>query len=231
LGNRDTLLSEGVYRESVFVTGNPVVDSLKAILKGTSISPAIERVLNATAGLKRVILTTHRRESFGEQMAENLGVLRSFVESHSDIALIFPVHPNPAVMAPAHDILSGCPRIHLIEPLNYHDFIFLLSRAWLIVSDSGGVQEEAPTLGKPLLVLRENTERLEGVKLGFARLVGGCPGRLVMMLEGVLKDGDWANEIRKLENPFGRGDSGKRIAQIVVDLLHGQAHEEQQLAR
>src|SRR5262249_51851541 len=231
LGNRDTLLSEGVHRESVFVTGNPVVDSLKAILKGTSISPAIERVLNATAGLKRVILTTHRRESFGEQMAENLGVLRSFVESHSDIALIFPVHPNPAVMAPAHDILSGCPRIHLIEPLNYHDFIFLLSRAWLIVSDSGGVQEEAPTLGKPLLVLRENTERLEGVKLGFARLVGGCPGRLVMMLEEVLKDGDWANEIRKLENPFGRGDSGKRIAQIVVDLLHGQAHEEQQLAR
>jgi len=231
LGNRDTLLSEGVNRKSVFVTGNPVVDSLKAILKGTSISPSIEPVLDATAGLKRVILTTHRRESFGELMAENLRVLRSFVENHSDIALIFPVHPNPAVVAPTNDILSGCPRIHLLEPLNYHDFILLLSRAWLIVSDSGGVQEEAPTLGKPLLVLRENTERLEGVKLGFARLVGGCPGRLVMMLEEVLKDGDWANEIRKLENPFGRGDSGKRIAQIVVDLLHGQAHEEQQLAR
>jgi UDP-N-acetylglucosamine 2-epimerase (non-hydrolysing) len=229
LGNRDTLLSEGVGRESVFVTGNPVVDSLKAILKGFSISPAIEPVLNATAGLKRVILTTHRRESFGELMARNLRVLRSFVESHSDVALIFPVHPNPAVAALATDILSGCPRIHLMEPLNYHDFILLLSRAWLIVSDSGGVQEEAPTLGKPLLVLRENTERLEGVKLGFARLVGGCPDRLVAMLEEVHRDGDWAHEIRKLENPFGRGDSAKCIAQIVIELLSGETHAEQQL--
>src|SRR5215831_9049596 len=219
LGNRDTLLSEGVDRKSVFVTGNPVVDSLKAILKATSISPAIEPVLNATAGLKRVILTTHRRESFGELMAENLRVLRSFVESHSDIALIFPVHPNPAVVAPANDILSGCPRIHLIEPLNYHDFIFLLSRAWLIVSDSGGVQEEAPTLGKPLLVLRENTERPEVLRCGVGRLVGNSATRLEALLEEARRDGEWSQRAANTPNPFGDGDAGERIAVAIERLL------------
>ncbi len=217
--NRATLLSEGVPEDTVFVTGNPVVDALHAILERAGESPAVARLLEATAGLKRIVLTTHRRESFGEVMAGNLGVLRSFVASHSDVALIFPVHPNPDVVGPATAILSGHPRIHLVPPLGYEDFIVLLSRAWLVVSDSGGVQEEAPTLGKPVLILRENTERPEAIEAGVARLVGGEPARLAHMLEEAYRDGSWIRSVGQGANPFGQGDSGKRIAQIITHLL------------
>src|SRR2546428_4577153 len=171
--NRATLLSEGVPEDTVFVTGNPVVDALHAMLESAGDSPVVARLLDATSGLKRIVLTTHRRESFVDVMAGNLGALRSFVPSHPDVALLFPVHPNPDVVGPATAILSGHPRIHLIPPLGYEDFIVLLSRAWLLVSDSGGVQEEAPTLGKPVLILRENTERPEAIEAGVARPVGG----------------------------------------------------------
>lgn len=217
--NRDTLLSEGVPQGSVFVTGNPVLDSLKTILERSATTPALEEVLKATQGLRRIILTTHRRESFGPVMAENLRVLKSFIDQYEDIGLIFPVHPNPAVRAPATSILAGHPRIHLIEPLSYEHFIVLLSHAWLIVSDSGGIQEEAPTLRKPLLVLRKNTERPEAVESGVARLVGGSPERLGAMLEEVRQDSSWADQIQKIHNPFGDGDSGKRIAQLIARLL------------
>src|SRR5207249_5226058 len=136
--NRATLLSEGVPENTVFVTGNPVVDSLHTILERTEVSPVVESLLEATRGLKRMVLTTHRRESFGEVMAANLSVLRSFVARRTDVALLFPVHPNPAVAGPATAILSGRPRIHLIPPFGYADFIVLLSHAWLLVSVSGG---------------------------------------------------------------------------------------------
>jgi len=217
--NRDTLLSEGVPHGSIFVTGNPVLDSLETILERSATTPALEELLNATQGLKRIIVTTHRRESFGPLMAENLRVLRSFIDQYQDIGLIFPVHPNPAVLGPATSILAGHPRIHLIQPLSYEHFIVLLSHAWLIVSDSGGIQEEAPTLRKPLLVLRKNTERPEAIESGVARLVGGSPERLGAMLEEVRQDGSWADQIKKIPNPFGDGDSGKRIAQLIVRLL------------
>lgn len=226
--NRDTLLSEGVAHENIFVTGNPVIDSLKTILERSATTPVLEEVLKATEGLRRIIVTTHRRESFGEVMAENLRVLRSFTDRYEDIALIFPVHPNPAVLGPATSILAGHPRIHLIQPLSYEYFIVLLSRAWLIVSDSGGIQEEAPTLGKPLLVLRKNTERPEAVESGVARLVGGSPERLGAMLEEVRQDGNWADEVRKLRNPFGQGDSGKRIAELIANLLREVRYEHDQ---
>lgn len=218
--NRRTLLAEGVERKNIFVTGNPVVDSLHSMLKGSSQSPEIQELLDSTRGLKRIVLTTHRRESFGETMLENLAALRRFVESREDVALIFPVHPNPSVVNAAHSALNGHRRIHLLEPLGYEDFIALLSEAWLIVSDSGGVQEEAPTLGKPLLVLRENTERPEVLESGVARLVGGRPERLAEMLSEVYHDDGWASEVGKIKNPFGVGDSGKRIAEIITQLLN-----------
>ena len=219
--NRDALLSEGVCPESVFVTGNPVVDSLKRMLEGLTPSPIVAELLEATAGLKRIVLTTHRRESFGELMVENLKVLRRFVESNEHVSLIFPVHPNPAVVEPTKRILIGHPRIHLCRPLDYEEFILLLSNAWLIVSDSGGVQEEAPTLGKPLLILRENTERPEVVESGIARLVSGGPGHLDAMLSELGQGDNWVNAVTTVENPFGPGDSGKRIADVIARLLVG----------
>jgi len=218
-GNRETLLAEGIARENIFVTGNPVVDSVEAILARSGMSPTVQQLLETTEDTKRIVLTTHRRESFGEVMAGNLRVLRRFVESHKDVSLVFPVHPNPSVVGPAQRILSGHPRIHLIQPLNYQDFIVLLSQVWLIVSDSGGIQEEVPTLGKPLLILRENTERPEVVESGIARLVGREPESLAIMLEESHRDRDWADEVRRIKNPFGAGDSGKRIAQIIKKLL------------
>jgi len=217
--NRDNLLAEGVPPQHVFVTGNPVVDALHSIVAQNESTPAIAQILAETAGCKRLVLTTHRRESFGTALRENLQVLRSFIEKRDDVALLFPVHPNPEVRKQATVLLSQHPRIYLLPPLDYPEFLSLLSHAWLIVSDSGGVQEEAPTLGKPLLILRENTERPEAVAAGVARLVGGCPQRLAAMLDETYCDSAWMSALDVAENPFGRGDSGKRIVQAITGLL------------
>jgi UDP-N-acetylglucosamine 2-epimerase (non-hydrolysing) len=152
-------------------------------------------------------------------MMENLVALRHFVDSHDDIALIFPVHPNPSVVNAARVALSHHSRIHLIDPLGYEDFIALLSEAWLIVSDSGGVQEEAPTIGKPLLILRENTERPEALDSGVARLIGSRPNALGEMLEEAYREGSWASHVERSNNPFGTGNSGQQIAGIISELL------------
>ncbi len=220
--NRATLLREGVEDEGIFVTGNPVVDALKRVLASASPGPEVQDLLTRTEGLRRIVLTTHRRESFGETMSGNLEVLRRFVEGHDDVALVFPVHPNPVVVETTAAILSGHPRIHLVTPLGYEDFVLLLSSAWLLVSDSGGVQEEAPTLGKPLLVLRGNTERPEALRSGVARLVGGDPRRLAEMLEEAERPGSWAEKVRGAENPFGQGDSGHRIARVLAGSLRAE---------
>jgi UDP-N-acetylglucosamine 2-epimerase (non-hydrolysing) len=225
--NRTTLIAEGVAPEKVFVTGNPVVDALRVILARGQVTPTMEAWLAATQGLKRIVLTTHRRESFGTTMATNLRVMRTFVEQHNDVALAFPVHPNPAVFEPTMAILSGHPRIHLLPPLNYEEFIILLSHAWLVVTDSGGVQEEAPTLGKPLLILRQNTERPEVVEAGVGRLVGGGAERLASLLSEAYQSGSWIEKVQKGTNPFGRGDSGERIVQVITRILGlpGDEHE------
>ena len=220
--NRDNLLAEGVAAKNVFVTGNPVVDALHTIVARVArngSAPTLTPVLTETATLKRIVLTTHRRESFGSAMSENLRVLRRFVENREDVALLFPVHLNPEVRKQATALLSQHPRIYLLPPLDYPTFLSLLSKAWLIVSDSGGVQEEAPTLRKPVLILRENTERPEAVAAGVARLVGGCPQRLAAMLDEVYCDSSWMTALQTCENPFGRGDSGRRIVQTIAELL------------
>jgi UDP-N-acetylglucosamine 2-epimerase (non-hydrolysing) len=223
--NRQTLLAEGIADNLIFVTGNPVVDSLQGIINSPH-SDTLGETLEKTSGYRRLVLTTHRRESLGDVMCANLAVLRDFVEARDDVALIFPVHPNPSVVDAARNVLSDQPRIHLIKPLDYPDFIHLLSEAWLIVSDSGGVQEEAPTLGKPVLVIRENTERPEAVEAGFSRLVGGSPETLADMLDEADTKGSWITSLSAAENPFGRGDSGKRIAAIVAELLGSKTAQE-----
>jgi len=220
--NRDNLLAEGVPAEHIYETGNPVVDALKSMIKGLTVRPQIAELLQQTEGFRRLVVTTHRRESFGEVLTGNLRVLRRFVDQHPDVALLFPVHPNPQVALPAKEILGKHSRIHLLEPLNYEDFIVLLSNAWLIVSDSGGVQEEAPTLGKPLLVLRENTERPEAMEAGVARLVGGKPESLERCWRKYTGDDEWIKRVQRTKNPFGQGDSGERIAQAIAGALNPQ---------
>jgi UDP-N-acetylglucosamine 2-epimerase (non-hydrolysing) len=217
--NRATLLAERVPSETVSMTGNPVVDALQMILESAPRSAVVDRVVASTVNLRRIVLTTHRRESFGEYMTENLEILRRFVDAHQDVALIFPVHPNPVVVETTKRVLGQHPRIHLLEPLNYQEFIQLLSQAWLIVSDSGGVQEEAPTLGRPLIILRENTERPEAVECGIARLVGPVSSRLASMLDEAYGPDSWANRATKLTNPFGNGDAGARIVDVISRFL------------
>jgi len=219
LRNRDVLLGEGVAPERIFVTGNPVVDALKGIVGRGAFSDRLKEVLQATAGSRRIVLTTHRRESLGRVMMQNLKIIRNFLERHEDLTLIFPVHPNPQVARAANQVLAGHSRIQLTPPFDYAEFIQLLSQSWLIVSDSGGIQEEAPSLGKPLLIIRDNTERPEVIDAGVARLVGGSPQVLTAMLEEAYQPGSWVDQIRSVENPFGRGDAGKQIVGILARLV------------
>lgn len=202
----DNLLAEGVPAESVIVTGNPVVDALHAMLARQERSPRLTELLHKTAGLKRVTVTTHRRESFGERMGANLRVLRQFVTRHPDTAVIFPMHPNPAVRAAAA-ILGGVERVWLTDPLDYPDFIGLLAESWVIASDSGGVQEEAPSLGVPLLILRENTERPEVLDTGLAKLCPTADDLSALLNELHRTDAS----ARPTDNPFGDGRAAERI--------------------
>lgn len=217
--NRDTLLREGIHDDAILVTGNPVVDALHLIIDMPGRDGPLEEVLQGTVGTRRIVLTTHRRESLGKTMRRNLGVLSDFVTRHEDTSLIFPVHPNPSVRDSACRVLTGQERVHLIDPLDYEDFVRLMANSWLIVSDSGGVQEEAPTLGKPVLILRENTERPEAVEAGVAKLVGGDPDTLAKILDEVDADPSWIESVKEIDNPFGDGRSARRIVSGVATFL------------
>lgn len=221
--NRCTLISEGVDPDSVIVTGNPVVDSLNSVVENLRPGERFASVLEATRGLKRILLTTHRRESFGAAMSANLRVLKEFVKIHDDVCLLFPVHPNPNVRSVTESILGDAERVVLLEPLGYSDFVAAMLNSWLIVSDSGGVQEEAPSLGKPLLVLRQNTERPEAVTAGVARLVGGDPKELERLLQESYDDDTWIRSLSSIPNPFGDGLAAKRIAEFFKNNWRGRA--------
>lgn len=227
--NRQNLLDEGVTDAEIFVTGNTVVDSLDSMLKQLRVSDGITELIAKTAGQRRILLTTHRRESFGDAMSKNLDVLARFVERHDDVSLIFPVHPNPNVRSATEAILAGCNRVHLLEPLDHSDFLALMKASWLVVSDSGGVQEEAPSLGKPLFVLRENTERPEGIAAGVSKLVGGDPKRLQELLEENYADPAWIDSVKQIPNPFGDGTASRKIVEALQS--HFFARAELKLAR
>ena len=211
--NRKNLRAENVDESKIFLTGNTVVDALRFIAENSSPNRKTTELIEKTAGFKRILLTTHRRESFGAAMRENLIDLRQFIENHRDVCLIFPVHPNPNVRRATEEILAGRERIHLLEPLEYVDFVALMKSSWLIVSDSGGVQEESPSLGVPVLILRENTERPEAIEAGGARLVG--INSLAEILEENYNDTAWIDSVKSIENPFGDGAAAQRIIEIL----------------
>lgn len=213
--NQRTLLDEGVEPDSIHLVGNTVVDALRQTLAGTRPSKAVELMQQWAAGKRLVLVTTHRRENFGETMSQHLRALRDFIESHPDLCMVFPVHPNPNVRAAVAAELDQHPRIRLVDPMGYRDFIHLLSHAWLIVSDSGGIQEEATALGKAMIVLRENTERPEAVECGVARLVGESPERLRDMLRTAWVDAVWHTSASQSRDVFGDGHTGERICDVL----------------
>jgi UDP-N-acetylglucosamine 2-epimerase len=220
----DNLRREGVPEAAIQVTGNPVVDALRRVAEGHSVEhPVVREALERRAagdGLL-VLLTAHRRESFGEPLREALGAVRTLADAHPDTHWIYPVHPNPKVQGPAHEILGGHPRIRLIEPLDYFDLATTLGSADLVLTDSGGIQEEAPSFGTPVLVLREVTERPEGVDAGVAELVGTNAERIIAAATPRIERARSGAERRLGDNPYGDGRAGERIADIVVSDLAG----------
>jgi UDP-N-acetylglucosamine 2-epimerase (non-hydrolysing) len=221
--NVAALRSEGVPEDRITLTGNPIVDALLTARPGGRAAAQQIEALVPSDGTRLIVLTSHRRESLGAAMEANLRVLRRFVEKHEDVSLAVSVHPNPRVREPAHNLLGDTRRIRLLDPLPYAEFLELLSRAWLVVTDSAGIQEEAPSLGKPVLVLRNTTERPEAIDAGVARLVGHSPERLDSALEALAADDGWIRRVRAIENPFGRGDSGERIADAIERFLDAPA--------
>jgi UDP-N-acetylglucosamine 2-epimerase (non-hydrolysing) len=220
-GARDHLLAEGVSPESIHLTGNPVVDALHAVARkeGPPSDPTLRGLLEE--GGRLVLLTAHRRESFGEPLLEVFTAVLELVDRVPDLEVLYPVHPNPNVREPAWRTLGDHPRIHLVEPLDYLDLVSALKGASLVLTDSGGIQEEAPAFGTHVLVLREVTERPEGIGAGVATLVG--TGRERILEESVLRLEKAAS--RKVgegvRNPYGDGRAGERIADIVLHQLTG----------
>ncbi|ANM29347.1 hypothetical protein ABI59_06695 [Acidobacteria bacterium Mor1] len=218
-GNRDNLLAEGIEPQQIHLTGNPVVDALKTTLATHSPSSSLARLLQEVGDRRLLVLTTHRRESFGDTMRRNLEVLRDTLDRRDDIGLVFPVHPNPAVQTVSREILGERTDTWLVPPMDYPDFVHLLSRAWMVLSDSGGIQEEVPSLGRPLLILRSNTERPEVVNSGFGRLVGDDPAHLARALQMHLDDSSWVDSVAQARNPFGDGRAAERIAGLIAEHL------------
>jgi UDP-N-acetylglucosamine 2-epimerase (non-hydrolysing) len=215
--NREALLRENVPAGRIHVTGNPVIDALGMILDDAHAAPpAIASEIEAR-GNRMAILTTHRRENFGEPQRGIFNAVATIVERHPSLEIVFPVHPNPAVAEAIARHLPPHPRVHLIAPLDYPPFVGLLSRAHLILSDSGGLQEEAPALGVPLLILRTTTERGEALDAGSAQLVGVDADAIVAAADALLTDDALHAAMAVRRFPFGEGNAARRIA----DALRG----------
>lgn len=219
----ENLRREGIPEEWIHTTGNPVVDALLEMVRRTEgpQDPVVRTLLEE--GHRFALLTTHRRESWGQPLERILETVRTLVDGTPDLRVLVPVHPNPRVREPVQRILGNVPRIHLTSPLSYGDLTLTLSRADLVLTDSGGIQEEAPTFGVPLLVLREVTERPEGVDAGVAELVGSDRRRILTAAEAALASSDQARERRRRANPYGDGQAARRIAGIVSDFLESQS--------
>ena len=219
---RDNLLKEHVPASAIHVTGNTVIDALHGItlrLKTLPAFPQTEKILaKAHRENKRVVLiTAHRRENWGDGLREICSIARRLA-SRGDVHVVYPVHPNPNVRKPVHEALFGHPDISLLEPLCYLAFVDLMSRCHLILTDSGGIQEEAPALGKPVLVLRDTTERPEGIASGSARLVGRDPDFVVAEAERLLDDEASYQLMSRAQHPYGDGHAASRIADLVAAL-------------
>lgn len=218
---KKNLLAEGI-NNNVYVVGNTVVDALflgLEIIKEKNLEDKLLDKYNFL-NLKRLILiTAHRRESFGEQFENICKALKEISINNNDVEIIYPVHLNPNVRKPVLGILKDIPNIHLIEPIAYPDLIWLMSKCFLILTDSGGIQEEAPSLGKPVLVMREVTERIEGLEAGTARLVGTNKAKIVSETERLLNNKNEYIKMSKTFNPYGDGNASKRIVQIISKVI------------
>lgn len=209
--SKENLIREGKNPSSIYVTGNTAIDALKTTVKSDYFHPELEWAKDS----KLIIITAHRRENLGEPMHHMFRAIRRIMEEHRDVKAIYPIHMNPAVRQAAKEELGGCNRIHIIEPLEVIDFHNFLAKSYMILTDSGGIQEEAPSLGKPVLVMRDTTERPEGIAAGTLKLVGTDEETIYKNFKILLEDKNEYEKMTQASNPYGDGFASKRIADIL----------------
>lgn len=218
---RDNLLRENIAPDRIVVTGNTVIDALLAVQHKLEATPSLgsgfaRQFSYLPEGSRVLLVTGHRRENFGDGFERICEALASLARRYEDLQLVYPVHLNPNVREPVQRLLSGIGNVHLIEPLDYLPFVYLMSRATVILTDSGGIQEEAPSLGKPVLVMRDTTERPEAVEAGTVRLVGTCTRSIVDGVSLLLDDRTEYERMSFAHNPYGDGRACERIAQVLA---------------
>ncbi len=218
---KSNLLSEGISEKNIIVTGNTVIDALLYTISKLQINdnlPEINELKTILDGKPLILVTGHRRENFGEGFLNICSALLEIVEINPNLQIIYPVHLNPNVQKPVYDILGNNSSIKLVEPISYPAFAWLISKSKIILTDSGGIQEEAPTLGKPVLVMREETERPEALEAGTSILVGTNKNLIVREALDLLNNSDRYDRMSKLHNPYGDGHSSRRIVQVLKKL-------------
>lgn len=209
--SRNNLIKEGRKEESIYITGNTAIDALKTTVRADYTHPELEWASDS----RLIIITAHRRENLGEPMHQMFRAIRRIMDEHPDVKAIYPIHMNPLVRKAAEQELGGCDRIHIIEPLEVLDFHNFLARSFMILTDSGGIQEEAPSLGKPVLVMRDTTERPEGIKAGTLKLVGTEEQVIYDNFKLLLNDDQAYRAMAQASNPYGDGFACQRIADIL----------------
>lgn len=209
--SRDNLIREGKRAEDIYVTGNTAIDALKTTVREDYSHPE----LDWAKGSRLILITAHRRENLGEPMHHMFRAIRRVMEEYPDVKAVYPIHMNPTVRKAAEEELSGCDRIHIIEPLEVLDCHNIMAHSYMILTDSGGIQEEAPSLGKPVLVMRDTTERPEGIKAGTLKLVGTDEETIYQNFKRLLDDKNEYNAMAHASNPYGDGFACKRIADVL----------------
>ncbi|MBQ7940640.1 MAG: UDP-N-acetylglucosamine 2-epimerase (non-hydrolyzing) [Clostridia bacterium] len=209
--SKKNLIREGKAEDSIFITGNTAIDALKTTVRPDYSHPELEWAKDS----RLILITAHRRENLGEPMHNMFRAIRRVMEEHPDVKAIYPIHMNPVVRQAAEEELGGCDRIRIIEPLEVLDFHNFLARSYMVLTDSGGIQEEAPSLGKPVLVMRDTTERPEGIAAGTLKLVGTDESVIYENFKILLEDPDAYDAMAKASNPYGDGFACRRIADIL----------------
>ena len=213
--SRDNLLNEGRSADNIWITGNTAIDALKTTVKEDYTHPELEWASDS----RLIMITAHRRENLGEPMRHMFRAIKRIIDETPDIKAIYPIHMNPVVREAANEVFGDDDRIHIIEPLDVLDFHNFLARSYLILTDSGGIQEEAPSLGKPVLVMRDTTERPEGIAAGTLKLVGTDEEYIYECFKTLLCDKSEYDKMSKASNPYGDGRACERIADVLVEKL------------
>lgn len=226
--SKDNLLKENIDNDDIYITGNTVIDALLWVLDkidntSTLKSELSQKIKSQFSGLedgkKFVLITGHRRENFGQGFLDMCSAIKTLAQKHQNVNFVYPVHLNPNVQKPVLELLSGIDNVYLISPLDYEPFVYLMSQSYLILTDSGGIQEEAPSLGKPVLVMRETTERPEAIDAGTVKLVGTNPNNIINAVSELLEDASAYNQMSRSHNPYGDGKACEKIINTIKEKI------------